>query len=192
METHIDFIKVFELVLDRIRDEYLAHSFYLERDFVLLVQKYFWEIIKYSGLPFQVFNDYPIEEGERRSKSADLIIVEEGIYNKKSFDDVLLARVKAELAIEFKFEPSEERVDVCQHKLPAVAWSGKNSVTEDIEKINRYVNDNKTKSAVAIFVDEFWRHRGQEINRPSRWINWGDFGDDRYNVAVLWTEYRIS
>ena len=184
MNDSIDFLSIFKEVLESIRVDYLAFGFYVERDFVWCVQNRIWDRIRNDNLPYIVYHDYPIEEGRNRGISVDLAVVRSGVYQKGSFKDVMHGKASAEFVAEFKFEPSKMRNDICTHKLPVVEWKKAN---EDIERITRFIVDKKTKSAAAILVDEFGRYRSREIGSQSKWMDWGNYGNNQYNVSVLWT-----
>ena len=150
----------------------------MERDFEWTVQKHFQDFIKSHNLPYEIFHNFPIEKGSK----ADLAVVCKGT----SLKDVSEGKVKAELVIEFKFEPSRHRTDFCIGKLDTavVLWS---EFVRDIERINRFIRDNRTKAAVSVLIDEFGRFKYQEISNESTWIDWGNFGDEKYNISILWT-----
>src|SRR5665648_948421 len=126
----MDLLNIFKECLEVIRHYYCEYNFYCERDFVWTIQKLLKTHIEEKGLPYKVFNDFPMETGERRSKSVDIAIVKTGIDDR----DISYGKAQAELVIEFKFEPSKMRKDeICVHKLPVVGWSG---VLEDIDRVH--------------------------------------------------------
>ena len=178
MGNSIDFLAIFEEIIEKIRNEYLSYNFFTERDFEWTVQKYFGEFINKNNLPYEIFNNHPIAKG----KIVDLAVVNKGT----SYRAISQRGAVAEFIIEFKFEPSMRRSDFCDGKLEQAVcfWS---EISKDIERINHFVEEKKTKSAVAVLVDEFGRFRNKEISSQSRWIDWGSFGNDLYNVSLLWT-----
>lgn len=178
----MDWIEIFNNCLEEIKNNYHAYHFYCERDFVWTVQKFLDDYIRQNNLPYKILNDYPIEGGERRSKSVDLAVV---YYDVKDFD-VLKGEAQAEFVVEFKFEPSKMRKDeICIHKLPVVSWQG---VLEDIDRVNRFVGNNKSKSSIAILIDEYGRH-----NTPnhtlcnSEWIDWNNCNTNKLKISILYT-----
>ena len=183
IEDNIDFLTMINDVMEQIRCDYISYGFVTERDFEWTVQKLLWGMIKKANLPYMVFNSYPIEPGTHRSTSVDLIIVKEGT----SYKDVENGESQAELVVEFKFEPSGKRAEICNEKLPVVFW--KDGVMKDIERVSRFFNDNKAKVALAVFVDEGGRYRNHNPGSQSEWIDLGDYGTDEYNVSILWTVF---
>jgi hypothetical protein len=119
--------------LGALRTRYDEQPFWCERDLV-----YWLQLHLRASLPtsMQVFNDYGMLPGPRRSQSTDLAIVDSG--------DVLLAA-------EFKFEPSKGRRDIMENKLPVIGWS---DVDKDIGRIQQYVATEKTPVAWSVCVDE--------------------------------------
>ena len=91
--------ELFENAIAWLKDNYGQFQFFVERDLVWTVQTYLFSQIKEYGLPYRVFNDYPILPGNRRSLCADLAIL-----NTDSL---------VEVAAEFKYEPSHTRGDIC-------------------------------------------------------------------------------
>ncbi|MBW7572439.1 hypothetical protein [Caproiciproducens faecalis] len=181
----MNFLDVHKNCLEAIRQNYCNFHFYCERDFVWTVQKYIQNYIGDNRLPYKVFNDFPIESGEKRSKSVDIAVIANNFNDK----DILIGKAQAEFVIEFKFEPSKMRKDdICVHKLPVVEWSG---VLIDIDRIHRFVENRKAKCGVAILIDEFGRHKtSQHILENSTWIDWGKCNSEQLNVSVLYTEVK--
>lgn len=181
----MDLLNLFNECLDVIRHSYCENNFYCERDFVWTVQKLLKNHIDENKLPYKILNDFPIEIGERRSRSVDIAIIKIGIDDR----DVLFRKSKAELAIEFKFEPSKMRKDeICVHKLPVVEWR---EVLVDIERVHRFVENKATKCSIAILVDEFGRHKtSHPIVEDSIWIDWGNCNSKNLNVSILYTEVK--
>ncbi len=147
--------ELFENALSWLRENYSGYRFYVERDIVWTMQTRLRHLIDELALPYQVFNDYPMLPGPRRSLSADLVIraVNSGV----------------EVAVEFKYEPSHNRSDILKQKLPVVEWGG---VERDAHRIQEFVNKGKTEVAYAVFVDE----GGLFLKRPlpvrSVWQEW--------------------
>ena len=113
----MEILNLFKECLEVIRHNYCGYNFFCERDFVWTVQKLLKNRIEEDKLPYNIFNDFPIETGERRSKSIDIAIVKIGIDDR----DISYRKAQAELVIEFKFEPSKMRKDeICVHKLPVI------------------------------------------------------------------------
>jgi hypothetical protein len=52
-------------------------TFNVEREIVSTIQKKLNELIAQEGLPFVVFNDYPMLPGTRRALSADIAILKD-------------------------------------------------------------------------------------------------------------------
>ena len=173
--------RLFWDTIESIRADYAMYNFYVERDFVWTVQKQLKRRIQNSGLPFTVYNDYPMERGPRRSKSVDLAVIP---LASDSFD-IRDGRESAEFVAEFKFEPSRERPnDICLHKLPVTAWK---DIQNDVERVHRFVKDGKAKAAAALFVDEYGRHRAKNPDSLSEWMDWGSYDTDSLNVSALYT-----
>lgn len=124
-----------------------------------------------SGLPFRVYNDYPMLPGARRSLSTDLAIVD--------LDDCVLA------AVEFKYEPSHRRTDILPSKFPAVFW-GEDGVARDLMKIRQDVTGGVAEVAYAVFIVEGGYFRCREPHPGSKWIDWG------YQVWVLYSRSQAG
>jgi hypothetical protein len=177
-----DILMLFNETMKYIENNYDNFNFFVERDIVWTIQKYMANLISINKLPYEIYNDYPIVKGKQRSKSVDLAIVKNGILYK----DVLDGKQQIELAIEFKYEPSKMRKDICTHKLPVVFW---NKVIEDVDRINNFVTTGTAKNAIAIFIDEYGRYKktNYKYTNISRWIEWGNYNKTEYNVSVLWS-----
>jgi len=67
--------ELFENAIAWLKDNYGQFQFFVERDIVWTLQQYLVSQIKEYGLPFRIFNDYPILPGNRRSLCADLAIL---------------------------------------------------------------------------------------------------------------------
>ena len=180
-----DFILMLEEIIEKIRNNYQSYHFFVERDFVWTVQELFAENIEKNRLSYVIYNDYPIEKGERRSRSVDLAVVRKGI----SYTDIITGKEKAELVIEFKFEPSKRREDILTCKFPVTDWKG---IRDDIKRIKQFVGDGKAKTAVAMLIDEGGRYGHREIENPSKWVDWGNCGTDNLNVSIMWTALRFG
>jgi hypothetical protein len=158
-----------------LKENYCGFRFFVERDVVWTVQKRILELVEQKGIPYRVFNDYPILPGKgRRSRSVDLAIV--------SQDETI------EVAAEFKYEPSRRRHDICRHKLPVVFWTGEYGVGKDIERIQDFISAGKAQIAYSIFIDEGGRYRKRTPYPQSRWIDWGSNETETYKVSVLWSQ----
>ena len=178
MIKDIDFITVFKEIIENIKTNYLNYRFFTERDFEWTIQKYLWSYIDKNHLPFDVYNNHPF--GQRTF--VDLAIVKKGT----PYRAISKSKATAELVVEFKFEPSIKRTDICKGKLdsPVVLWD---EVIKDIDRVNRLIKDGKTKSAIAFFVDEYGRFRNRNISKQSKWDDWGNYGNELYNTSILWT-----
>jgi hypothetical protein len=116
-------------------------------------------VIQDRRLPYEVFNDYPMLPGTRRSLSADLVI-------RKPSGKVLVAA-------EFKYEPSHSRPEVKGHpgKLPVVFWRSE-GVAKDIMRIAEFVGQGATETAFALFIDEGGHFRHRPPHPGSDWHDW--------------------
>jgi len=180
-------LDLFKESMEWVRASYTDFGFIIERDFVWTIQKYLSMKIQENALPYAVFNDYPIEKGTHRSKSVDLAVIRKGITHT----DILSGKSCAELVVEFKFEPSMKRVDICTHKLPVVFWD---TVNEDIDRIKRFTENGIAKAGVAVFIDEYGRYKKDSypINHYSKWLDWGSYNTDKFSISVLWTSFRFK
>lgn len=179
----MDWVKFFYKCMDCIQKSYSANQFYCERDLVWTVQKMIAKKINDDKLPYKVFNDYPIEKGVHRSKSVDLSIV-----NIRCEDRAVAEGIdKAELVIEFKYEPSIMRKkEICIHKLPVVMWS---DVKKDIKRVKSFVENGRSKAAISVFIDEYSRNnKPQKQLLGSEWIKWESCNSEMLNISVLYTE----
>lgn len=181
----MEIIELFKESIEWVRANYTGFGFVVERDFVWTVQKHLSNAIIEKGLPFTVFNDYPIEKGTNRSKSVDLAVISKGITHT----DILGGNAYAEFVAEFKFEPSKKRPDICTHKLPVVIWK---EAIEDIHRIKRFTEKGTAKAGIAIFVDEYGRFKKDcySTDHYSEWIDWGSYNTDILNVSLLWTTFK--
>lgn len=177
--------ELFYEILEEIRENYPTYNFIVERDLVWTIQKLLMGKFKDLNLDYEVFNDYPIERGSNRALSVDLAILKSNI----SYKDILDAKAQAELVIEFKFEPSQKRKEILAHKCPVVSW---NKVTHDIDRISRFVNDNKAKTGIAVFIDEYGLHLKDSNSYPNiaNWHNWGTYSTSDLDIKLLLSEVR--
>ena len=85
---------------------YWDHRFFTERDLVWTLQRLLLDRIERDGLPYRLFNDYPIAPGNRRGLCCDLVFLDEDGH--------------PELVVEFKFEPDHTRTDIWPTRIPVV------------------------------------------------------------------------
>ncbi|MDZ7741196.1 MAG: hypothetical protein U5Q03_05445 [Bacteroidota bacterium] len=137
MEEVLAFIRKTE---EFIQEFYQRATFYTERDIVWTFQQKLNELITDSYEGIQVFNDYGILKGNRRSISTDIAIAK--VESQKP--EVLVA-------IEFKYEPDNNRKDIPSNKFPVINWSG---YRRDIDRVNQFVNEDKAKIGIAYLFDE--------------------------------------
>ena len=137
-----------------LRESYSQHRFFLERDVVWTVQKRLIDEISRQGLPYRVFNDFPVMKGKRRGISADLVL--------------LGAQERVEVAAEFKYEPSHKRDDISPGKFPVVYWGSK-GVAKDIDRVRHFVKQGAARTAISLFVDEGSYFRKRKPHFGSRW-----------------------
>jgi len=149
--------ELFEDTLSWLRNNYSNFRFFTERDVVWTVQTQLAKQIGEGGLPFKVFNDYPMLKGNRRSLSADLAI--------------LNAEGSVEAAIEFKYEPSHKRggIDILNQKFPVVIWS---DVCKDVDRIHEFISQGKAQHAYAVFIDEGGYFCKRSAYVRSKWLQW--------------------
>jgi hypothetical protein len=145
--------------LEWLKENYPHFPFVVERDIVWTLQKHMNSEIKSTNLPYSVFTDYPMLQGQHRSLCADLVVLD-------SQDSVAVA-------MEFKYEPSRDRPDILKSKFPVVFW-GENGVGKDVKRIHEYVEKGKARIAISLFIDEVgsFAHRNPHPN--SCWIDWGN------------------
>jgi len=149
--------EVFEEALAGLEKAYGRSTFYCERDVVWTIQGRLVQMIEKQDLPYRVYSDYPILPGKKRSFSADIAILD--------------SAKKVLLVVEFKYEPSHNRQDILQEKLPVVEW-GKNGVEKDVNRVKQFVQEGKCQSAVSIFIDEGRWRRKKEPYQGSKWYDW--------------------
>lgn len=158
--------RLFMSSLDWLRINYSTFRFFFERDIVWTNQTHLLQEIEKAGLSLRVFNDYGILPGSRRSLSADLALIGENN--------------KAEVAVEFKYEPAHSRTDIPRIKFPVVGW-GADGVAKDIQRIKEFVDSGVVNKAYSIFIDEGRNFRRRPAHPSSEWIDWPN------NVALLFS-----
>ena len=158
--------ELFKDAIAWLRKHYADYRFYYERDIVWTVQTQISRKIAQEGLPYRVFNDFPIMPGNRRAVTADLAIV--------AFDH------SVEVAAEFKYEPSHNRRadrggDIWPSKLnpSVVLWNGEGSVEKDIQRVQDFVKQGKSNMAYSVFIDEGGHFRDRKAPQGSKWLDWG-------------------
>lgn len=167
--------ELFLSTMEWLKENYFSFRFFMERDVVWTVQKHIIELVEQKGIPYQVFNDYPILPGKgRRSRSVDLAIVNQGQI--------------IEVAAEFKYEPSHRRQDICRHKLPVVFWTEKSGVGKDVERVRDFIAAGKAKIAYSVFIDEGGHYRKRTPYQGSRWVDWESNETEIYKISVLWSQ----
>ena len=172
--------EVFEQTMQWLRDHYAEFRFFTERDLVWTVQRHLTDVIEHSGLPFRVFNDYPMLPGSHRSRSADLVLVSAPVTPPTlSAKGKWSASAPVALAVEFKYEPAHARDDIWRTKLPVVGWDG---IQHDIKRLHEFVEYERASDAYAIFVDEGGAFRRRPPIPPGAWRDWGN------GAAVHWAK----
>ena len=162
----MDAAELFENAMKWLREHYTDYRFFEERDIAWTVQTRLYSEIERQGLPYLVSKEHKISPNR-----SDLAILQE---------DVVI------LAVEFKYEPSHSRSadrggDIPPGKFDVVAWK---DVKKDIEKVSRYVERGKVKSAYSIFIDEGWHFKGKSEPAGSEWQDWGD------GRWALWSKWQ--
>ncbi len=163
--------ELFESAIAWLQANYTVYRFFVERDVVWTIQTYLRKTIEEVGLPYRVYNEYPMLPGNRRSLSADLAI--------------LNSDAQVEVAAEFKYEPSHARNDILPGKInPSVTfWT---DIAKDVQRIQQFVALGKTRVAFSVFIDEGTFYRQRTPPSGSAWISWGSPNAARPGVAVLW------
>mgnify|MGYP001567068831 CR=1 FL=1 len=175
--------ELFDEALEWLKKNYNKHDFFNERDIEYRLHKYIKDKISEKNLPFQVFNDWPLESGR---KYVDLVI-----RKKDETSDF-----KVEVAIELKYEPDKKRGgdDLRKGKLEqsTVFWcnkQGQSSVEGDIKRAHDYVWDKKATAAYAIFVDEgcrfYYKHKHDKPDVAKWDEGW------KKGMAVLIVKYPL-
>lgn len=135
-----------------------------ERDVVWSVQRLIARRIAREELPYAIYNDYPVLDGNRRGRSADLVITRTGQAERWPVD----------LAVEFKYEPDHARAgqDILAPKLPVIGWG---DVVKDTERVREMVTAGRARQALAIAIDAGRLFQERTIGLPpeSRWAAWG-------------------
>ncbi|HAX72443.1 MAG TPA: hypothetical protein DCY20_02835 [Firmicutes bacterium] len=174
---------VFYQALEDIRIKYVDYQFMVDRDIAWMIQRKMTELIEVLDLPYEVFQDYPLEKGHRRNNGHTLMIVSRGL----NYKDVLGNKEAVEVMIKIKYEPSKYRHDICDYQLPRVKPM---DVVEDISELERLVHDKKTNVGISLLVDECGRYLNRiGQTQHTKWIEWGNYKDDGLNVNVLLTEF---
>jgi len=135
----MDIEAVIKKAENRIINKYQSHIFFTERDVVWTYQTILSEIVSASLPNYKVYNDYGLLKGKNRSRSTDIVIVEEA------------SKDKGIVAIEFKYEPNKERNDIPKGKFPVISWS---SYLEDIKRVKECVEKGKAETGIAYLFDE--------------------------------------
>ena len=151
-------IDLWDEALGWLENNYPNFSFFAERDVVGTLQCFLLRAVAERGLPWRVFNDYPMLPGNRRSVSTDLVIAGQ--------TDV------AELAVEMKYEPSHDRKDILRGKVPVVSW-GPQGVAGDIRRIHEFVLAGKARTACSVLIDEGGYFRNRPVPSGALWRRWG-------------------
>ena len=173
--------QLFWVAVDWLRESYSEHRFFLERDVVWTVQKRLFGEIKRQGLPYRVFNDFPIQKGKRRGISADLVLL--------GPEDTV------EVAAEFKYEPAHCRAtrDIWDSKFsPSVVfWKSKKDpdVADDITRVQKFVKCGRAQYACSLFIDEGCYFKNREPHPDSRWESW-NVGESSSEIHVLISEAK--
>lgn len=149
--------ELFDNTLEWLKENYSSFRFFVERDVVWTVQLRLLAVVAEQNLPFQIFNDYPIIPGLRRSLSADLVILDN--------DGAIL------VAVEFKYEPDHRRQDILRAKFPVVSW-GADGVLKDIARIDEFVRSQKCQKAYAVLIDEGGYFHSRAPHPKSEWRAW--------------------
>lgn len=157
----MDAAALFEDTMAWLRDSYMEHRFFVERDVVWTAQLRVLQEAERAKLPCRVLNDYTLFERTR----ADLAILNGGAV---------------EVAAEFKYEPARARSDEFGGgKFPVVDWR---SVEKDVQRVRDYVAQGKAKTAYAVFIDEGGQFRKPAPSPESEWRDWSN------GVWALWTK----
>lgn len=165
-----------EEAVDWLREHYGQFEFWVERDLVWTVQTYLRRMVGERGLPYLVFNDYPMLAGYRRSLSADLVIRDQ--------------RTGTMVAAEFKYEPAHQRAEfmATPGKLPVVLW-GAEGVAKDVGRIRAFVEAGAASAAFALFIDEGRHFRHRPPHPGSTWVDWDASRPGGRAPSVLWSRW---
>lgn len=167
MAEHAD--RVLLSALDWLQENYRTFTFFAERDIVWTLQLKVRGLLKKAGLGIQVFNDYGVLPGNRRSLSADLAFID--------------GQGSVAVAAEFKYEPAHSRADIPSSKFPVVFW-GNDGVGKDVSRVREFVEKGAATIAHSFFIDEGGAFRHRSPHAGSRWLDWGG------NVWVLRADAR--
>jgi hypothetical protein len=170
---------IFEDSVAWLQEHYYEREFWVERDVVWTVQTHLRQVIADHDLPWMVLNDYPMLPGPRRSLSADLVV--------RDVDGEVL------VAVEFKYEPSHERIELqaTPGKLPVVSW-GMEGVAKDVVRIREFVEAGKACVAYAMFIDEGRHFRHRTPHPRSEWRDWGPKQPGSGSPSILWARWPAS
>jgi hypothetical protein len=161
---------LFEQTFSWLQEHYAEFRFFTERDIVWTVQNRLVDLIRTAKVECRVYNDYPMLPGQR----ADIAIIENGI---------------ADVAVEFKYEPSHMRsgVDILSSKFPVVFWD-RDGVGRDVGRIREFVRQGKIRVGYSVFIDEggYFRHRSPHPG--SHWLDWDVSIDGTGHVSILWSK----
>ena len=162
--------ELFENAMAYLKENYGKFRFFKERDVVEKVEILLNRGIESFRLPYRVELEHSILPSTR----ADLVIFS--------------AFGSAEVAAEFKYEPAPDRStdrggDLWYSKLETsvVSWS---DVEKDIERVWKYVDQDRVDVAYSVLVDEGGRlHRShRQPPQDSEWVSWG------HGRWVLWSQ----
>lgn len=167
---------LFEEAVAWLQQHYGEFEFWVERDLVWTVQTRLRKLISDRGLPWTVFNDYPLLPGARRARSADLVVRDQ---NK----GVLVAA-------EFKYEPSHRRAEfrALPGKLPVVFW-GMEGVEKDVARIREFVEAAGARTAFAVFIDEGRHFRHRPAYPDAEWRDWEAAQPGSPSPSILWARW---
>ena len=159
-------------VRDWLRETYCSHRFFTERDVVWTVQKRLLSEISRRSLHYRVFHDYRMTKGRVRSSPADLVLLD--------------PKGRAELAVEFKYEPAHQRghTEFPPTKFPVV---DRKEVVRDTDRVQKFVERRFTPHACSLFIDEGGYFRKRQAPLGSRWEDWNVDGCT-HRVSVLISE----
>ncbi|MGL4336813.1 MAG: hypothetical protein ACRCST_07950 [Turicibacter sp.] len=176
-------IDVFEMAVSEIKLRYVDFLFMVERDVAWTIQRKMLELIETFGLPYEVYQDYPRDLGDRIRNHTELVIVAQGV----NYKDVMSGKEPVELLAKIKYEPSKYRHDVIDYQLP---HNKTQVIIEDIKAVEMEVHRKKAKTGVALLIDEGGRHR-QKIGQTehTQWREWGNYDVEELNVNVLVTQF---
>ncbi len=169
--------KIFNIALERLKQNYRNYTFFAERDVVWKTQLTLIELIKGRNLPLKVFNSYPIKlKKGKRSRTPDIAIVDE--------------QGEVFLVAEFKYEPDHQRAYKPQnlkHKEEKNSASRRNiwhtklepsvvdwqAVKKDRKRLNNFVKRGNTEVGVLVFIDEGGKYAHKPPLKGAMWEEWG-------------------